>query len=266
VSDKIVELEKFGSLARITLNRQETYNAFDYPMGQALVPVMEDCGRDPSIRAVILTGSGRAFCSGGDVRAMGDFLDRSQEPPSVFIQGLTKYLHGLVVEMRRMPKPVLGAINGVAAGAGLSLALACDLRLASAEARFTLAYTGIAVVPDGGATFFLPRLVGPARAAEMIFTNPTLSAEQARDWGLINRVVPAESLAEEAMAAAQRLAEGPTLALARAKELLNRTWDSSLEAQLEEERRGIMAAFMTRDFQTGVRAFLAKQPARFRGD
>jgi 2-(1,2-epoxy-1,2-dihydrophenyl)acetyl-CoA isomerase len=257
--------ERFGGTVRITLSRPATYNAFDEQMGRELLEVMEACGRDAEVRAVILTGEGKAFCSGGDVRAMGEFVERAEAPPSVFFQGLTRYLHGIVVEMRRMPKPILAAVNGVAAGAGFSLAMACDLRIASEEACFTQAYTRLGLVPDGGSTFFLPRLVGPGRAAELVFLNPVLSAREALEWGLVGRVVPADRLQEEALEMADRLSKGPTKAFARAKELLNGSPSRDLESQLEAERRGIMEASLTQDFLEGLEAFLNKREPRFRG-
>ena len=263
--EKPVLVERMDELVRITLQRPESFNAYDFVLAKALQEAMDVCGRDPGIRAVILTGSGTAFCSGGDIRAMDEFTKKAEESPSVFFQGLTLHLHPTVVEMRRMPKPILGAINGVAAGAGFSLALACDLRLAADTARFTQAYTRLGVVPDGGSTYFLPRLVGPGRAAELILLNPVLSAQEALRWGLVNRVVPAEDLEKEALELARQLAQGPTWALARSKSLLGSTWDLPLEAQLEEERRGMMAASLTEDFREGVAAFLNKRPPKFEG-
>jgi 2-(1,2-epoxy-1,2-dihydrophenyl)acetyl-CoA isomerase len=265
MKEKAVLLERMDDVARITLQRPESFNAYDFALAEALQEAMDACGRDAGIRAVIFTGSGTAFCSGGDIRAMDEFVKRGEVPPSVFFQRLTLHLHPTVVEMRRMPKPILGAINGVAAGAGFSLALACDLRVAADTARFTQAYTRLGVVPDGGSTYLLPRLVGPGRAAELILLNPVLSAQEALQWGLVNRVVPEKELEGACLEMARGLARGPTQAFARAKALLDSAWDLPLEAQLEEERRGMMASSLTEDFREGMAAFLDKRSAQFKG-
>lgn len=258
-----VVLEKSGKVARIILHRPEGFNAYDLGLAAQLEQAMDSCGGDPEVGAVILTGEGKVFCSGGDIKEMREWMGREQEPVSVLFQKLTRHLHATVVEMRRMPKPIIGAINGVAAGAGFSLALACDLRIASTAARFTQAYTKIGLVPDGGSSYFLPRLVGPARAAELMFLNRVLTAQEALQWGLVSRVVDAEELETEALSLAQELADGPWEAHGLLKRLLCRTWELSLEGQLEEERRGIIEASLTWDFQEGVEAFLAKRKPRF---
>ncbi len=256
-------VETVGSVARITLNRPEAYNAYDLKMGRELQEVMELCAREESISAVILTGSGRAFCSGGDVRAMAKALERGRERTVAFFQDLTRYLHTTIVEMRRMEKPILAAINGATAGAGFGLAMACDLRLASKDARFTQAYTRLGLVPDGGSSFFLPRFLGSGKAGELMFLNPVLDAEEALRVGLVSRVVEKEELAEKAMEMAQALARGPKKAYALLKRLLHATWQKELEGQLEEERRAILGLCSSPDFQEGVRAFLEKREPRF---
>lgn len=255
-------LEKRDGIASIALNRPESFNAYDLDLAAELEQAMETCGRDPEVKAVILTGEGKAFCSGGDIKEMSEWMKGQEKPISVLFQRLTRHLHATVVEMRRMPKPIIGAINGVAAGAGFSLAMACDIRLASESARFTQAYTRIGLVPDGGSSHFLPRLVGPARAAELMFLNRVLTAHEALQWGLVSRVVEPQALKEEAMGLATQLAQGPGLAHGLLKGLLLTTWELSLEGQLEEERRAIIRASGTQDFQQGIRAFLNKREPR----
>jgi 2-(1,2-epoxy-1,2-dihydrophenyl)acetyl-CoA isomerase len=256
-------LERWDDVSRITLARPEAFNAYDLDLARELELAMESCGRDPLVKAVILTGEGKAFCSGGDIKEMHDWMQRRDEPVSALFQRLTRHLHATVVEMRRMPKPVIAAINGVAAGAGFSLAMACDLRLAVTSARFTQAYTRIGLVPDGGSSYFLPRLVGPARAAELMFLNRVLTAQEALQWGLVSRLVEQEALEQEALGLARQLARGPGLAHGLLKGLLRTTWESSLEGQLEEERRSIVEASLSPDFQEGIQAFLNKREPKF---
>jgi 2-(1,2-epoxy-1,2-dihydrophenyl)acetyl-CoA isomerase len=234
-------------------------------MSEKLLGVLEACGRDASVRAVILTGEGKAFCSGADIGAIASFLTRGEHPPSVLFQDFVSRLHRMIVEIRRMPKPVLGVVNGVAAGGGLSLALACDLIIASEAACFTLAHTRLGLSADGGSTFFLPRLLGPARAAALVLLNPSLDAQEALQWGLVSHVFSHEVLQEKAFEMAQKLADGPTQAYARVKDLVNGGWHNTLETQLEDERRHIMEASMTEDFREGVPAFLDKRHAQFKG-
>lgn len=256
-------LERQDAIARITLNRPESFNAYDLDLARELEQAVEICGRDHSVKALILTGEGKAFCSGGDIKEMCHWMEGTGEPVSALFQKLTKHLHATVVEMRRMPKPIIGAVNGVAAGAGFSLAMACDVRLASESARFTQAYTKIGLVPDGGSSYFLPRLLGPARAAELMFLNRVLSPQEALEWGLVSKVVNKDALAREAMDLACELALGPRAAHGLLKGLLRTTWELSLEGQLEEERRAIVEASLTADFQEGIEAFVNKRPPRF---
>lgn len=256
-------LERKNGVARITLTRPENFNAYDLDLAAELEEAVESCGRDPKVKALILTGEGKAFCSGGDIKEMCDWMEKSKEPVSVHFQRLTRYLHATVVELNRMPKPVVAAVNGVAAGAGFSLAMACDIRLAADSARFTQAYTKIGLVPDGGSSYFLPRLAGPARAAELMFLNRVLSAQEALEWGLVSRVVGKDQLAQEAMDLACELARGPQVAHGLLKGLLRTTWELSLEGQLEEERRAMVQASLTKDFQEGIQSFLNKREPKF---
>ncbi len=251
-----------GSVATVTLNRPEVYNALNFELGSQLTTALERCQADASVRVVVITGAGRGFCGGGDLKAASAY---SPEDPSRFFRELTKHFHRLVTDIRLLPKPVLAAVNGPAGGAGVSLALACDLRIASEAARFKQAYTSNALVPDGGWTAFAPLIVGLGRASEMVFLDPVIDAQRALEIGLVNQVVPAENFAAAVKEVATRLAAGPTLAFARAKALLNASLLPALEAQLERERQAISASARTRDFTEGLAAFLAKRPPDYAG-
>ncbi|HEX7520394.1 MAG TPA: enoyl-CoA hydratase-related protein [Candidatus Deferrimicrobium sp.] len=258
---EVVQVERNGGVATVRMNRPDRLNAYNMEMGDALLAAALSVSADPSVRCVVLTGAGKGFSAGGDVEMMasirggvsGGFLD------------LTVRLHAFIATLRRAPKPVVAAVNGVAAGAGFSMVLACDLAVATASARFTLGYQNIGLSPDGGMTFFLARALGTQRAMEMTLFSKVLSAEQAAAWGLVQQVFPDADFAAQTVALASLLAAGPTLAYARAKELYNRALSQPLETQLEEERQSIARSATTHDFREGVRAFLEKRPARFEG-
>jgi 2-(1,2-epoxy-1,2-dihydrophenyl)acetyl-CoA isomerase len=253
---------KQDGVATLTLNRPEAYNALDLALGRDLFHAVLEVDDDPAVRAVVVTGAGKAFCAGGDVKGFADNLDRI----GVLIKELTTYLHGAVSRLCRSDKPVLMAVNGVAAGGGMSLALAGDLVLAAESARFTMAYSKIAATPDGSSTYSLPRLVGLRRAMELYFTNRVLSAREAQDWGLVTRVVPDVELGSAAQTIARELAQGPTKAFGGAKRLFHQSTWESLETQMELEAQAIAASGRTDDFRAGVTAFASKQPApAFRG-
>jgi 2-(1,2-epoxy-1,2-dihydrophenyl)acetyl-CoA isomerase len=254
--------EKTGRVVRLTLNRPGAFNALDVQLAKDLHAAIAAVDADRDVRAVVLTGAGRAFCGGGDVLGFAERVDRDI---AAHIKEITAYLHGAISRMTRLRQPVIGAINGVAAGGGLGLALAPDLALAAESARFKMAYVGIGASPDAGSSFFLPRLVGLRRAFDLTLTNRTLSAAEALDWGLVNRVVPDAQLAEEAMKLAAELAEGPTLAFGRVKRLFYASFDAGLETQMEDEAQEIAASSETADFADGVTAFRDKRPPRFQG-
>ena len=259
-----VLIEREGGLVVLTLNRPGSYNAVDGPMMQALLDALVECDEDESVRAVLLTGSGRAFCAGGDLKAMRA-EDAAGRSVGVFLKRLTVPVHGAIATMARMEKPVIAAVNGVAGGAGFSFALACDLVLAAESAVFTMAYTKAGLAPDGGSSFFLPRVVGPKRAYDLMVNNAVLTAQEARNLGIVNSVYRDASFMAEARSYAERLAAGPTRAFGAAKRLLASSPDASLEGQMEHERRAIAACAGTEDFEEGVAAFVDKRAAAFKG-
>jgi 2-(1,2-epoxy-1,2-dihydrophenyl)acetyl-CoA isomerase len=216
---------------------------------------------DPEVRCVVITGSGRAFCAGGDVKDFVDNLGRI----GAHIKELTTYLHGAVSRFCRSDKPVIMAINGIAAGGGFSFALSGDLVVAAESAKFTMAYSKIAATPDGSSSYFLPRLIGLRRAMELYFTNRVLTAREALEWGLVTRVVPDAELRPAVTALAAELAQGPTKAFGAAKRLLHQSTWESLETQMELEAQAIAAAGHTEDFRAGVTAFAQKATPTFRG-
>jgi 2-(1,2-epoxy-1,2-dihydrophenyl)acetyl-CoA isomerase len=248
-------------IATITLNRPEAYNALNEQLASELHEAVIVSGEDEAVRVVVLTGSGRAFCAGGDVKSFGDHLDDI----GAHVKRLTADLHGAVSRMIRMPKPVINAINGVAAGGGMSLALAGDLILATESATFTMAYTKIGASPDGSSTFTLPRLVGVKRALELTLLNPVLTAKEAVEWGIVNRAFPDEQFQAEVHHIASQLAQGPTQAYSRAKALYYASTQESLETQMEHETLAIAACGKTADFREGVFAFAEKRPPTFQG-
>jgi 2-(1,2-epoxy-1,2-dihydrophenyl)acetyl-CoA isomerase len=250
-------------VATITMNRPDVLNALTGEMRREQLAAFQETAEDGGVRAVILTGAGRAFCAGQDLRERAPAYERGEAP--VLGATLRDEYNPLVLAMRNLPKPIVGAINGVAAGAGCSLALACDLRIASSAASFMQAFVKIGLVPDSGSSFFLPRLVGYAQAAEMMFLGDTVSAEQAARIFLVNHVVPPQDLAPAALELAARLAQLPAVAIGQTKRQLNLGLSAGLEAVLDEEERGQAMASQTADHLEGVRAFLEKRPPRFTG-
>jgi len=248
------------AIATLTLDRPEALNSLTVPLKEELLRAFHDVARDPAVRVVVLTGAGRAFCAGQDLR---ERLEPDAAPLAVEIR---ERYNPIILAMRRLEKPIVGAINGIAAGAGASLAFACDIRIAAEGASFLLAFGRVGLIPDSGATWFLPRLVGPAKAAELAMTGEPLSAAEAERFGLVARVVPGAELAAEARTLAARLAAGAPRALALTKRALDHAADSTLEETLEYEAwlQGIVGA--TADHAEGIAAFMEKRPARFTGE
>jgi 2-(1,2-epoxy-1,2-dihydrophenyl)acetyl-CoA isomerase len=256
-----VRYEVHDSIATITLNRPEAYNAINLALGRDLFLATLDADEDRAVRCIVVSGAGKAFCAGGDVKVFHDSADRI----GIVIKELTTYLHSAISRLARTAKPVIMAVNGVAAGGGMSLALAGDLVVAAESAKFTMAYSKIAASPDGSSSYFLPRMIGLRRALELHYTNRVLSAREALDWGLVNRVHPDAEFPSSVAALAKELAEGPTLAFGRAKLLFHQSTQESLESQMELESQAIAASGHTEDFRNGVAAFVRKQPATFLG-
>jgi 2-(1,2-epoxy-1,2-dihydrophenyl)acetyl-CoA isomerase len=255
-----LRVETADAVCTITLDRPEALNALTVQLKNELIAALEDVGGDASVRAIVLTGAGRAFCAGQDLR---ERLAPSAAPLDVEIR--TRY-NPIIRAMRRMPKPIVGAINGVAAGAGASLAFACDIRIAAEGSSFLLAFGRVGLVPDSGATWLLPRLIGGAKAAELALTGDSLSAADAERLGLVARVVPAEAVVVEAQALAARLAAGAPLAIALTKQAFETTWSATLDEQLETEAHLQGLAGATADHAEGLAAFAERRAPHFRGE
>lgn len=250
-------VEQTGSVRTLTLNRPEVLNALSLTLLSQLRAALAQAAEDTSVRAVVLTGAGRGFCSGADLGAPEELSD---------IAGIIAHYYNPVTRLlSSMPKPVIAAVNGIAAGAGLSLALACDLRLLSSAARLTVGFSGIGLVLDAGASYFLPKLVGHGRALELALSNRRVDADEALRLGLASRVIAEARFAEEVAQAAAELAAGPTQSYARIKQQLAAAASNDLEAQLALEARLQAEAAATEDFKRALAAFRNKQPVRFEG-
>jgi 2-(1,2-epoxy-1,2-dihydrophenyl)acetyl-CoA isomerase len=252
-----VEVTREGAVVTITLNRPDVLNALNRSVHDGLHRALEEA-QDNSIRAVVITGAGRGFCVGQDLQEFaagaGDVADN-----------LRSNYHRNILAIRGLEKPVIAAVNGPAAGAGLSLALACDIRIAADAATFVPAFINIGLVPDSGGSFFIARLLGPARAFEWMSSGRRLAAAEAHAWGLVSEVVEADGLSERAAALAAELAALPTLGVGMTKRLFDRSPNATLEEQLEWEAQLQTAATQTADFREGVAAFLEKRPPDFKG-
>ena len=253
--------EKSQGVATLTLNRPDKSNAFDETLIAEMIDALKALERDAGVRAVVITGAGKNFCAGQD---LGPMLERYRSPAGVSFGGHLRNSYNIIVSrIRTLEKPVIGAINGAAAGAGLGLACACDLRHASENAKFRMAFIGIALAPDSGTSFLLPRLVGLGRATEMAFTNELIDAEKALQYGLVNRVFKAEELLPQTLEFAAKLAQAPTRSIGLTKRALNRSLTADLETALEYEAYVQEVAGHTADHQEGVKAFIEKRPPNF---
>jgi 2-(1,2-epoxy-1,2-dihydrophenyl)acetyl-CoA isomerase len=260
-SHETIDLTTEDSAARILLNRPEALNAWNEQFGNDLLDAVTAVAGNDSIRALLITGAGRGFSSGADLKEQRTASDGTPDLSS----RLRDVYHPIIIGLREMRKPVVAAVNGPAVGIGCSLALAADLIVAAESAYFLLAFVNIGLVPDGGSTAFLPARVGYARAAEMAMLGERVPADQALDWGLINRVVPDDDLAGAGDALVQLLAKGPTTSYAGSKQLLNRRLYAGLAEQLEAEADQQRQQGSTQDFIEGVTAFVEKRPPNFTG-
>jgi 2-(1,2-epoxy-1,2-dihydrophenyl)acetyl-CoA isomerase len=256
VADEVLTSRE-GAVLTLTLNRPEVFNAFNADLHAALGAGLAEAAAD-EVRAVVITGAGRGFCAGQDLREF-------QESPGDIRERLEETYHPNIRAIRALEKPVIAAVNGPAAGAGLSLAVACDVRIASAAATFVPGFVGIGLVPDSGGTWFLHRLLGFARAFEWMTSNRRLSVDEALEWGLVSEVVPAEGFAERVAELAAWWGALPTRAVGGTKRLFEHAHGASLEEQLALEAELQHAATGTSDFAEGVAAFLEKRPPAFRG-
>jgi 2-(1,2-epoxy-1,2-dihydrophenyl)acetyl-CoA isomerase len=249
------------NVAHITMNRPDAANSLNAALAHDLMMAAIRCDEDGDIRAVILTGAGKMFCAGGDLKKFATF----SADTGVRLKEITTYLHAATSRFMRMDAPLVVAVNGVAAGAGMSLAVAGDITIAARGAKFTMAYTAAGLSPDGSSSWFLPRLIGLRRTQELMLTNRVLAADEALEWGVVSQVVDNDALADTAMDLARRFASGPTLAYGAVKTLLVDSFTNTLETQLELEARLIAKTAQTADGREGIAAFVAKRKPLFKG-
>jgi 2-(1,2-epoxy-1,2-dihydrophenyl)acetyl-CoA isomerase len=250
-----------AQVAFVTLNRPEAFNGLNLAVGKELMHAAIRCDESPEIRAVVLTGAGKAFSAGGDLKFFAGYGDQL----SVVLKEMTVYCHAAASRLIRMDKPLITAVNGAAAGMGMSFAISGDIILAAESASFTAAYTAAGLSPDGAMTYLLPRMIGLTRAREMMMTNRRLKAQEALEWGLVNKVVLDGELLKEAESLAKFFANGPTRSFGMVKKLLNESFSATLETQMEQEARGISEMARTIDGIEGVNAFVGKRRPLFKG-
>tara|TARA_R110000787_G_scaffold33482_1_gene87658 strand:+ start:118 stop:906 length:789 start_codon:yes stop_codon:yes gene_type:complete len=261
MSYQTIKFQREGAIARITLARPAAANALNFDMGEELNAVASICRDDASIRAVILDAEGKIFCAGGDVLT---FAAAGKDLPAT-LRILLDSFHPAVITLSTMNAPVIASVQGVAAGAGLSLLSSCSFVIASEQASFMVAYTGIGMSPDGSATYFLPRQIGLRRAEEMMVTNRRLNATEAADWGLVNQVTAADNLVAVTQQLADQIAQGPTLAYGTTRRLLLESFDNGFIQQLDAEEKAILDMAQTNDGLGGIAAFKDKRKPEFEG-
>ena len=251
------------SIATLTLNRPDRLNALGGSLRDDLHDAVTRSAADPEVRVMIITGAGKGFCAGGDVKAMNEAKEGRRERP--FMEKIAPGRDRTLLAMREAPQPIIAAVNGAAAGAGMNLALACDIRLASSAAKFSQAFVKRGLHPDWGGTYFLPRIVGMAKAAELIFTGALIDAAEALRLGIVSQVLAPEELLPAAQALARAIAAGPPIAIRLAKRGLYRNAESDLRTALEYETFAQNACFETEDATEGIRAFVEKRAPQFKG-
>lgn len=261
-----LDIEIEDGIATLTLNRPASRNALNRDMADALLAALTDVGRDAAVRCVVVAGAGESFCSGGDVKMFAEVMGADRATRESHFQGFAGHVHQLITALRDLPKPSLASARGAVAGFGVSLTMACDMAIASDTAFFTLAYARMGLSPDGGSTYFLPRLVGERRAKELALLADRIDAQTALRFGLINKLIADDRLDAETATLAAQLAGGPTRAYANAKALFDATWSSTLEAQLAAEAVGLGRSAATADFEEAVAAFIAKRRPCFKGE
>lgn len=255
-----IELKIENNIAYITLNRPEVFNSFNREMALNLQQVFDDCESNSKVRAIVLTGNGKAFCAGQDLKEV-----TSPELNPGFKKILEEHYNPIITRIRTIKKPIIGAINGVAAGAGANIALACDIVVAHEKVSFIQAFSLIGLIPDSAGTFFLPRLIGFQKASALAMLGDKVSADEAEKMGMIYKVLPLESFEEEVNKLALKLANMPTLALGKIKEAFNQSLTNNLEEQLALESKLQIEAAQTKDYEEGVSAFVEKRKPTFKG-
>jgi len=253
--------DKSGSVATIILNRPEKLNAITTTMGEELLDCLMHCTRDPDIRALILTGKGKFFCAGGDILSVDDMADTRD----LSVQKLLSSAIPVASELRKIPIPVIAAVNGPAVGGGFALALSCDLIIAAKNAKFSSQYVMLGINPDLGMTYLLPRIIGLKQATWLMFTGETVSPQKGYEMGFVNKVVEDSMLTDEVSKLARQLSESATLAIARTKELINLGLYESPETQMEHEKRVMSTLVLTDDCQEALRAFREKRTPKYKG-
>jgi len=264
MADTVV-VEQTDAVTTITLNRPSALNAINADLASELFHTLATVERDDSVRCVILRGSGGHFMAGGDLKHFFGEIERPPEDRRRYFELFVGQIHPIIQSLRRMPKPVIASVEGAAGGFGMSLMMACDLAVVADSSFYTMAYTLIGTSPDGSSTWFLPRLVGLRKAMELALLSDRFDAATAEQYGLVNKVVPLDTLEQETRALAERLASGPTQAYGNTKRLLNRSLESGLDAQLQAEAESFSDCAGTDDFAEGITAFVEKRAPTFKG-